>query len=363
MKVKNLSNNLDKIAPFFLQESFDNSGIQFADLDAPVIKILLSLDVTQDVLDEALENKVNLIITHHPLLFSPLKQITKQKNPLLYQVITHKINLIAFHTNFDLAEGGLNDYVANLLGIKKIAPLQSSLEKIFKFAVYVPVKHADKVSRAIFEAGAGKIDKYIETSFNIAGKGTFKPMEGTNPFIGKIGEKEEVQEIKIETVVAERDLDSIIQAMKSVHPYEEPAYDVYELKTKPSYGIGIFSEIGKEVEISKFSLEVKNRLQAHYIRLIKSNEQKIKRVALCTGSGGSLLEQVNNKDADLYITGDITYHTALRAKELGLNVLDVEHFDTEKFFVEALYNQLIKFGIPKDILIKSKKMESPYQLM
>ena len=233
MKVKNLLNNLDKIAPFFLQESFDNSGIQFGDLDAPVIKILLSLDVTQGILDEALENKANLIITHHPLLFSPLKQITKQKNPLLFKIITNKINLLALHTNYDLAENGLNDYVAKLLRIKIITPLQSSSEKIFKFAVYVPVQHADKVSQAIFKAGAGKIGKYTETSFNISGKGTFKPTKGTNPFIGKIGEKEEVQEIKIETVVAERDLDSVVQAMKSVHPYEEPAYDVYELKTKP----------------------------------------------------------------------------------------------------------------------------------
>jgi dinuclear metal center YbgI/SA1388 family protein len=363
MKVKNLLNNLDKIAPFFLQESFDNSGVQFADLDASITKILLSLDVTQGILDEAIENKVNLIITHHPLLFSPLKQITKQKNPLLYQVITGQINLMAMHTNYDLAQGGLNDYVANLLGIKKISPLQVSSEKVFKFAVYVPVKHADKVSQAIFKAGAGKIGKYTETSFNIAGQGTFKPMEGTNPFIGKIGEKETVQEIKIETVVSERDLESVVQAMKDTHPYEEPAFDIYELKTKPSYGIGIFGEIDKEVEISKFSLEVKNRLQARYTRLIKSNNRKIRKVALCTGSGSSLLEQINNKDVDLYITGDITYHTALRAKELELNVLDVEHFDTEKFFVEALYEQLIKFGIPKDILIKSKKMESPYEIM
>jgi len=363
MKVKNLLNNLDKIAPFFLQESFDNSGIQFADLDAPITKILLSLDITRGVLDEALENKVNLIITHHPLLFSPLKQITKQNNPLLFKIITNKINLLAMHTNFDLAENGLNDYVGNLLGIKKIAPLERSPEKVFKFTVYVPIQHTDQVRQAIFEAGAGKIGNYTETSFNIAGQGTFKPMEGTNPFIGKIGEKETVQEIKIETVVAERDLESVVQVMKSVHPYEEPAYDVYELKTKPSYGIGIFGEIDKEVEISKFSLEVKNRLQARYTRLIKSNIRKIKRVALCTGAGGSLLEQVSRKNVDLYITGDITYHAALRAKELGLNVLDIEHFDTEKFFVEALYNQLIKFGIHQDILIKSKKMASPYQLL
>ena len=363
MKVKNLLNNLDKIAPFFLQESFDNSGIQFADLDAPITKILLSLDVTQKILDEAIENKVNLIIAHHPLLFSPLKQITKQKNPLFFKIITNKINLLAMHTNYDLAENGLNDYVANLLGIKKISPLQGSSEKVFKFTVYVPVKHADKVSQAIFKGGAGKIGKYTETSFNISGKGTFKPMEGTNPFIGKIGERKEVREIKIETVVTERDLDSVVQAMKDNHPYEEPAYDIFELKTKPSYGIGIFGEIDKELEISKFSLEVKNKLRARYVRLIKSNNRKIKRVALCTGSGGSLLEQVSRKNADLYITGDITYHTALRAKELGLNVLDVEHFDTEKFFIEALYGQLIKLGIPQNILIKSKKMESPYQLL
>jgi len=363
MKVKNLLNDLDKIAPFFLQESFDNSGIQFADLDTPITKILLSLDVTQGVLNEAIEKKANLIIAHHPLLFSPLKQITRQKNPLFYQVITGQINLMAMHTNYDLAEGGLNDYVANLLGIKKISPLQRSTEKVFKFAVYVPTQYADKVSQSIFKAGAGKIGKYTETSFNINGQGTFKPMKGTNPFIGKIGEKETVQETKIETLVAERDLDSVVKAMKSVHPYEEPAYDIYELKTKPSYGIGIFGEIDKEVEISKFSLEVKNRLQTRYIRLIKSNNRKIKKVALCTGAGGSLLELVTRKNVDLYITGDITYHTALRAKELGLNVLDVEHFDTEKFFVEALYEQLIKFGISQDILIKSNKMESPYQVL
>jgi len=363
MKVKNLLNNLDKIAPFSLQESFDNSGIQFADLDAPVTKILLSLDVTRRVLDEALKNKVNLIITHHPLLFSPLKQITKQKNPLLYQAITNKINILALHTNFDLAENGLNDYVANLLGIKKISPLQGSSEKIFKFAVYVPVQHADKVSQAIFKAGAGKIGKYTETSFNISGKGTFKPMEGTNSFIGKIGNREEVQEIKIETVVPERYLKSVIQAMQNTHPYEEPAYDIYELKTNLFYGIGMYGKINQEKEIVEFSREVKNILRASYVRLIKSNNKKIKKIALCTGAGSSLLEQVSNLDIDLYITGDITYHNALRAKELGLNILEVEHYDTEKFFVDALYNQLLKLGIPKNILIKSKKMESPYQLM
>ncbi len=267
------------------------------------------------------------------------------------------------HTNYDLAENGLNDYVGDLLGIKKIASLKSSLEKIFKFAVYVPIQYADRVSQAIFEAGAGKIGNYTETSFNINGKGTFKPMEGTHPFIGKKGERKEVEEIKIETIVPERHLEAVIQAMKNAHPYEEPAYDVYGLLTEPSSGIGLLGEMEGKPELMEFSRWVKDKLKAKYVRLIKSNNRNIKKVALCTGGGSSLLEQVYHQDADLYITGDITYHSALRAKELGLNILEIEHYDTEKFFVEALYNQLIKFKIPPDILMKSKKMKSPYQIL
>jgi dinuclear metal center YbgI/SA1388 family protein len=363
MTIKELLDILDKIAPFSLQESYDNSGIQFADLEVPIIKILLALDLTLEILEEAIKNKVNLILTHHPLLFTPLKQITKQNNPLLFQTITNQINLLALHTNYDLAENGLNDYVANLLGITKIAPLKSSLEKIYKFAVYVPIQESDRISQAIFEAGAGKIGKYTETSFKIKGEGTFKPMEGAKPFVGKIGGREVVEEIKIETVVPERNLESVILAMKKAHPYEEPAYDIYELKIKQSFGIGILGEIAKEVDLTEFSLQVKNKLRASYIRLIKSNNRKIKKVALCCGGGSSLLEQVGKIDADLYITGDINYHSALRAKELGLNILEIEHYDTEKFFVESLYNQLIKFKIPPDILMKSKKMKSPYQIL
>jgi dinuclear metal center YbgI/SA1388 family protein len=363
MTIKELLDILDEIAPFSLQESYDNSGIQFADGEALIIKILLALDLTLEILEEAIENKANLIITHHPLLFAPLKQITKQNNPLLFQTITNQINLLTLHTNYDLAENGLNDYVANLLGITKIAPLKCSLEKIYKFAVYVPIQDVDKISQAIFDAGAGKIGQYTETSFQIKGEGTFKPMEGAKPFVGKIGERKVVEEIKIETIVPERNLESVILAMKKAHPYEEPAYDIYELKIKQSYGIGILGEIAKEVELAEFSLQVKNKLQASYIRLIKSNNRKIKKVALCCGGGSSLLEQVGKCGADLYITGDINYHSALRAKELGLNILEIEHYDTEKFFVEALYNQLIKFKIPLDILMKSKKMKSPYQIL
>ena len=363
MKVKNLLNNLDKIAPFFLQENYDNSGIQFANLDEKVIKILLSLDITKEILDEATSKNINVILSHHPLIFSPLKQITKQNNPLLFQAVTRQINLIAMHTNYDLAEGGLNEYVAKLLGIKKTASLQRSLEKLFKFAVYVPVKYADKVSQALFDAGAGKIGNYSETSFHIAGQGTFKPMEGTNPFIGKIGKKETVSEIKIETVVSERNVESVERAMKLAHPYEEPAYDIYEILNQPTYGIGLWGKIDNVVTLEEFALWTKKKLKAKYARLIQSNTREIKKVALCTGGGNSLLEHVSHLDIDLYITGDISHHHALRARELNLNVLEVEHFDTEKFFAQSIYDQLIASGISKEMLVKSKKMVSPYLLL
>ncbi len=363
MKVKNLLNNLDKIAPFFLQENYDNSGIQFANLDEKVIKILLSLDITKEILDEATSKNVNVILSHHPLIFSPLKQITKQNNPLLFQAVTRQINLIAMHTNYDLAEGGLNEYVAKLLGIKKTASLQRSLEKLFKFAVYVPEKYADKVSQALFDAGAGKIGNYSETSFHIAGQGTFKPMEGTNPFIGKIGKKEVVSEIKIETVVSERNLESVRQAMKLAHPYEEPAYDIYEISNQSTYGIGLWGIIDNVISLEGFARWTKKKLQAEYVRLIQSNTREIKKVALCTGGGNSLLEHASHLDIDVYITGDISHHHALRARELGLNVLEVEHFDTEKFFVQSIYDQLIATGFSKEMLVKSKKMASPYRLL
>jgi len=188
-------------------------------------------------------------------------------------------------------------------------------------------------------------------------------MEGTHPFIGKKGEREEVDEIKIETIVPERHLEAVIRAMKDTHPYEEPAYDVYELLAEPSSGIGLLGEIDGKPELTEFYRWVKYKLKAKYVGLNKSNNRNLKKVALCTGGGSSLLEQVYHQDVDLYITGDITYHSALRAKELGLNVREIEHFETEKFFVEALHDKLLEFKIPPDILIKSKKIKSPYQLL
>jgi dinuclear metal center YbgI/SA1388 family protein len=363
MKVKDLFFLIDSFSPFFLQKEFDNSGIQFGDLNEEVKKILVSLDLTREVAEEALKNDANLIITHHPPIFFPLKKIIRNENSSLFKAITNKINLISAHTNFDLANGGLNDYVANLLSITKLEPIEESDEKIYKFVVYVPKDFAEKVRKAIFEAGAGKIGNYSETSFNMEGKGTFKPLEGSKPFMGKKGIRTEVNEIKIETVVSERFINDTINAMKKAHPYEEPAYDIYEIKGNKSEGIGLIGKTAKALTLNKYAIFVKEKLNAKNIRLIKSNERKIKRVALCTGAGASLLSRVNNKNVDVFITGDIDYHKALCAKEMGLNIIEIDHFETEKFFIDAMIQKLIVLGINKTVIIKSKSQKSPYEIL
>ena len=362
MIIKELVTILDTIAPFFLQENYDNSGVQFADLEEKVQRALLCLDVTGETIQEATEKKCNVIIAHHPLFFLPLNRITKQNNPIVYQLLYNRLNLIAFHTNFDLAENGLNDYFGKLLGLKKIDCLEESAEKTLKLAVYVPAQYHEKLLEALFQAGAGNIGHYSETSFSASGKGSFKPLEGTKPFIGKTGERKSVLETKIETVFQERDLNRVIDAIYQNHPYEEPAYDIYHLKTNSKTGIGLLAQLPSGQKLTDICQKIKDDLGIPYLRVVQTAKQKIGTIALCTGSGGSLLEQAIQKKADLFITGDIKHHEALRARETGLNIIDIEHFYTERYFVPALKERLVGAGFPKKLLLASEKMSPPFQL-
>lgn len=363
MKVKDILNKIDSFSPFFLQEDFDNSGLQFGDPKEEVSKIVVALDLTKNVIAETLKAKANLIITHHPAIFTPIKNITSKDNPVLLFALRNNLNVISAHTNYDLSKDGLNDYVANLLSIEKIRPIIRSKEKIYKFATYVPIQFAKKVRDAIFETGAGRIGNYSETSFNFNGIGTYKPLEGAKPFIGKKGKREEVNEVKIETLVKERDLQNVLNAIKTTHPYEEPAFDIYEILLETDEGIGLLGVIEKEMQINDFIKHIKNKLALNQVRLIVGRNTKIKKVALCTGSGGSLIDEVNKQNVDLFITGDINYHQALHSREIGLNIIDIEHFHTEKFFIDALTEKLVKAGINKNLIIKSKSEVSPFVIL
>ncbi len=343
MKVKELLNSINEFAPFFLQESYDNSGIQFGDEDAEISKIVLALETTASSVNFAKETGANVLLTHHPILFFALKKITRQKNPVLYEAISHGLNVIAAHTNFDIAEGGLNDYVGKVLEIEKEKPLQVSNEKVYKFSFYVPEKFVERVREAVFDAGAGKIGNYDKASFNVSGTGTFRPLEGTNPFIGEIGKLTHVDEVKVETVVLQRNLGKVINALLTTHPYEEPAYDIYEVKITPASGIGMVGRFSKRYALSELAEFVKRKLGARYVRYVGSPSSPVQKVALCTGAGSSLIDTAKANGVDVFITGDITYHTAVHSKEIGLNLIDVEHFDSEKFFVPAMKEKLTSY--------------------
>lgn len=360
MKVIDVLKIIDSFSPFFLQEDYDNSGLQFGDFDEEVSKMLIALDLTKAVLAEAIKNKANLIITHHPPIFTPLRHITSNENPTLLLALRNNLNVISVHTNYDLAKNGLNDYVANLLAIRKIKPIVHSKEKMYKFSVYAPVKFAEDIKDALFKAGAGAIGNYSESSFSLLGRGTFKPLEGAKPFIGQKGKKEELEEVKIETIIKERDIQKVLSAMRKAHSYEEPAFDIYEILLETNEGIGILGETDKEMQLEDFIKHIKKKLGINYVRLIKGKTNRIRKVALCTGSGGNLINEVNKQNVDLFITGDIDYHQALHSKEIGLNIVDVEHFETEKFFIKSLSERLEKAHIRKNLIITSKVEVSPF---
>ncbi len=363
MKIKDLLGVINKFAPFFLQESYDNSGLQIGDLEAEVTKIALALEVTDESIEFAIHSGANVLLTHHPILFFSTKTVIKQEKPFLYKALKNGLNLIAAHTNFDVAENGLNDYVSNLLSINKRGPIQPANEKIFKLSFYVPVEYADKVKDAVFSTGAGVIGNYDRASFNVEGIGTFRPLEGTHPFIGEKGKVAYTKEVKVETVVKERYLQDAVSALLKTHPYEEPAYDIYELRLTNKFGIGTVGSVKSFATLENFANFVKSKLDAEYVRIVRSLDAPINTVAFCSGAGGTLLETVARLGVDVFVSGDISYHTAVRAKELGLNLIDVEHFDSEKFFKQAMFAQLVRYGISKSIITLYNEEGSPFKII
>ncbi len=361
MKLRELYSILNEIAPFFLQEEYDNSGLQFGDLDSEITKILLTTDLTQDTVLEAKENNANTMITHHPIMFKPIKSIEKKKKPALFKAITNGINIISFHTNFDLAEGGLNDYFLKILGLKKIKPIVESREKIYKIVTFVPEEYVDTVRDALFEANCGNIGKYDRCSFVSKGIGTFRPLEGSNPFIGTQNKEEHVNEVRVEVIVKERDLNKALTELKKAHPYEEPAIDVFRTIFHKNYGIGAISILDRPLNLKEFIETFKRLTYTKYVRVIGDINKEINKIAVCTGGCSSLIDSIP-EDVDLFITGDITYHTALTMLEKGITTLDVEHFETEKFFKEALKEKLDRYNLTIDVIV-SKKEKSPFLLL
>ncbi|MBI1744920.1 Nif3-like dinuclear metal center hexameric protein [Candidatus Acetothermia bacterium] len=357
MKLALMIEKLNQIAPPRLALPGDPVGLQVGDPAHDVRKALLALDLTAAVLERAVAEKVNLIVCHHPLLFKPVQAVTSDTalGKKLYTLIKCRIDFFAMHTNFDVAPRGLNDALAEFIGLEETKPLQiTQREVLYKLAVFVPESHEQVVRLAMHEAGAGVIGEYTHCSFRTPGIGAFKPSESAKPFTGNVEKLEDVKELRVEVLVPERYKDAVVEAMKKAHPYEEVAYDLYELSNEGlSYGIGRVGDLETPATVEVIVEKMKKSLgmtAKDYVRLRGSTQKKIKRVAICSGSGGSLLAEVLNSSAELFITGEIKYHEELSAGESGLIVAAFGHDHTEKIFGVILKERLESefAGVEKD---------------
>lgn len=344
-KVQRIINILNQIAPPRLAEKWDNVGLIIGDYSAEVDKVMVALDVTEAVLDEAILQGVQLIIAHHPMIFSELKTIRADQpvGRLILKAIQNGVNIFAAHTNLDIADGGINDLLAKRLGLSEVKPLAvTSTETLYKIVVFVPAGYEEDVRNALGDAGAGWIGNYSHCTFQTVGSGTFKPLAGTQPFIGHEGELEKVKEVRLETIVTAGKLNRALKAMLKIHPYEEVAYDLYPLANEgETLGLGRIGYLAEPTLYREVIARVKDALNIPYLHYAGNLERAIKKVALCSGSGASFIQKAAFQGADLYITGDVKFHEAQLAESLNLALIDAGHYNTEIIVVQYLFDLLV----------------------
>jgi dinuclear metal center YbgI/SA1388 family protein len=338
---------IEDFAPLSLQESYDNAGLLTGERDMNISSALLCIDITEEVIDEAINNGDNLIISHHPLVFKGLKQLTGNSSieKCLIKAIKNDIAIYTAHTNIDSVLKGVSGKMSEKLNLKNthiLSPTKGSLKKLICFC---PEEQADKVRDAIFSTGAGDIGNYSHCSFNSEGFGSFTPGENTNPFVGKKSELHFEKEIKIETIVPDHLLSAAIKAMTDAHPYEELAYDIIPTDNiNPNTGFGMIGELEQEMNSKDFLLLLKEIFACEYIKHSNIIKEKIKTIALCGGSGSFLINNAIKKKADIYITGDLKYHDYFTS-ENKIILADIGHFESEQFTKDIIYS-LIKKKIP-----------------
>jgi dinuclear metal center YbgI/SA1388 family protein len=355
---------VENLAPLRLAEEWDNSGWQLGDPGAPTAKVMLTLDITPPVVEEAAAASAGLIISHHPMFLKGLKNLCldRPEGKLIEALIKKDIAVYSAHTNLDSAAGGVNSVLAEQLGLIEVDNmLPGKAEQLYKLVVFVPLEQVEQVRTAITEAGAGWIGNYRDCAFQSTGIGTFRPLEGSKPFIGQTGLLEKVEEFRLETIVPEKDKKSVIAAMLNAHPYEEVAYDLYPLANNTAgHGLGRIGCLPQEVSLGDFAKLVKTTLQVNAVRLGGNKHGKpVRKVAVCGGAGASLWKQALSKGADVYVTGDIKYHEALDMSTAGLSFIDAGHFPTERIILPVLYKYLIKVcsehNFAVDILLSQKQ--------
>lgn len=361
MKARDILSILESFAPPVYQESYDNSGLQVGHPDTEVTGALFTLDITEAVIDEAKAKSCNLIIAHHPIIFSGLKRLNGRSyvERVVEKAIKQDVLLYAAHTNLDNARAGVNAIIAEKLGLEKTSILQMMRTTLRKLYTYAPKESADKVREALFAAGAGDIGKYRECSFNTPGTGTFKPDADANPEIGTAGgPREYVEEVKIEVLVQQHKEAKVLQALFDAHPYEEVAFEFIHLhNANQELGAGLVGTLKEPMEEKDFLAHLKTAMNTPCIRHTDLLGKPIQKVALCGGAGSFLLKEALMADADIFITGDYKYHQFFDA-DGRIIIADIGHYESEQYTPE-LMRRIIAQKLPTFATLLSETRTNP----
>ena len=361
---------MESVAPTRLAEEWDNVGLQIGDRKQVVETIRVALDPTPDVVAAASKDGVDLLITHHPLIFHPLKLIDLDTPMgfIIQTALKHRVAIYSAHTNLDSAIGGLNEILASRIGLNDLKVLGNAKQtENYKLVFYVPIAYEQTVMTSLFETNAGEIENYVCCSFRSKGEGTYKAGPLSKPFSGEIGEISRTGEVRIETVVRKEDVTSVVEHIKKNHPYETMAYDVYPLVSyDPRQGIGRIGTLDRSMNLRSFALSIKTKLGLNHLKVAGNPDLTIKTVAVCSGSGSSLIKQFVVSGAQVYVSGDLGYHDARTAEALNLGIIDIGHFASEHLIVDVLVRRLkrilSKAGV--DIKIEAYNLEQePFMIL
>lgn len=335
---------LNELAPFTYQESYDNSGLLVGDPEMEVSGVVVALDMTEAVVDAAIAQGANVVLAHHPIIFKGLKRLTGSNyvERTVMKAIRHGIALIAAHTNLDNYRFGVNHVISEKLGLKNTRILVPKEASLLGLTVFVPGSHAESLRVALGEAGAGSIGEYDQCSFSSSGTGRFRPLENSNPHIGKTGELESVSEERVSVILEKHQLSAVLKAMVANHPYEEVAHEIVALNNENQYvGSGMVGELSEPMRTLDFLRFVKESFQCGAIRYTSPVKTDVKRIAVCGGSGSFLLDAAKRAQADVFITADFKYHEFFDAEE-AIVIADIGHFESEQYTSEWLVQVLIK---------------------
>lgn len=357
-RVADIAGWIEGLAPLYLAEEWDNVGLQIGHPTDSVQRLMTALSPSPAVVDQAVNAGVDLLVTHHPLIFRPVGTLRSDRpvGALLAKLMKAGIALYCAHTNLDAAPEGLGKWVGEILGIRGGRPLVRRYgEKLQKLVVYVPADHLEAVRSAICDAGAGHIGNYSHCTFSTAGTGTFLPCTGSNPYIGTPGRLESVSEVRLETVVPAAICSRVLTAMLAAHPYEEVAYDLYDLALPSRLGYGWVGALAEPCSPSAFFARLRRQLPVHELRIAGPLPAEVRRVAVVNGSGAGFVQEAAEAHADVFVTGDLRYHDAENAAAMGVCTVDAGHFATEALvaarLAQCLREQIGGHGIDCQVMI------------